>query len=47
LPGEDGLTLCRRLRATSTLPIIMVTAMGDKVDRIIGLEMGADDFEAM
>ena len=44
LPGEDGLMLCRRLRATSTLPIIMLTAMGDEVDRIIGLEMGADDY---
>jgi len=46
LPGEDGLALCRRLRATSTLPIIMLTAMGDEVDRIIGLEMGADDYLA-
>jgi two-component system OmpR family response regulator len=44
LPGEDGLLLCRRLRAASTLPIIMLTAMGDEVDRIIGLEMGADDY---
>jgi two-component system, OmpR family, response regulator len=46
LPGEDGLALCRRLRSTSTLPIIMLTAMGDDVDRIIGLEMGADDYLA-
>jgi two-component system, OmpR family, response regulator len=46
LPGEDGLVLCRRLRATSTLPIIMLTAMADEVDRIIGLEMGADDYLA-
>src|ERR1700730_9441505 len=46
LPGEDGLALCRRLRSTSTLPIIMLTAMGDEVDRIIGLEMGADDYLA-
>src|ERR1700742_3373736 len=44
LPGEDGLALCRRLRTTSTVPIIMLTAMGDEVDRIIGLEMGADDY---
>jgi two-component system, OmpR family, response regulator len=44
LPGDDGLALCRRLRSTSTLPIIMLTAMGDEVDRIIGLEMGADDY---
>jgi two-component system, OmpR family, response regulator len=46
LPGEDGLVLCRRLRAASTLPIIMLTAMADEVDRIIGLEMGADDYIA-
>jgi two-component system, OmpR family, response regulator len=46
LPGEDGLTLCRRIRSTSTLPIIMLTAMGEEVDRIIGLEMGADDYLA-
>jgi len=44
LPGEDGLSLCRRLRAASQLPIIMVTARGDDVDRILGLEMGADDY---
>ncbi|MTJ82703.1 MAG: response regulator [Telmatospirillum sp.] len=44
LPGEDGLSLCRRLRATSTLPVIMLTAMGDDTDRIVGLEMGADDY---
>ena len=46
LPGEDGLALCRRLRSTSTLPIIMLTAMDEEVDRIIGLEMGADDYLA-
>ncbi len=44
LPGEDGLTLCRQLRATSDIPIIMLTAMGEETDRIIGLEMGADDY---
>lgn len=44
LPGEDGLSLCRRLRATCTLPIIMLTAMGEVADRIVGLEMGADDY---
>lgn len=44
LPGEDGLTLCRDLRARSTLPIIMLTARGDDLDRILGLEMGADDY---
>lgn len=44
LPGEDGLTLCRKLRETSQIPIIMLTAMGDETDRIIGLEIGADDY---
>ncbi len=46
LPGEDGLTLCRNLRANSELPVIMLTAMGEETDRIIGLEMGADDYLA-
>ena len=44
LPGEDGLTLCRSLRAASQIPIIMLTAKGEEVDRIVGLEMGADDY---
>ena len=44
LPGDDGLTLCRTLRASSQLPIIMLTARGDDVDRILGLELGADDY---
>jgi two-component system, OmpR family, response regulator len=44
LPGEDGLSLCRRLRPTSQVPIIMLTAKGEEIDRIIGLEMGADDY---
>jgi two-component system OmpR family response regulator len=44
LPGEDGLSLCRTLRASSKVPIIMLTAKGDEVDRVIGLEMGADDY---
>jgi len=44
LPGEDGLSLCRKLRAESQTPIIMLTARGDEVDRIVGLEMGADDY---
>lgn len=44
LPGEDGLSLCRAVRAESNVPIIMVTAKGDEVDRVIGLEMGADDY---
>lgn len=46
LPGEDGLTLCRNLRVSSTIPIVMLTAMGDEMDKIIGLEMGADDYLA-
>src|ERR1035441_7334053 len=44
LPDEDGLSLCRLLRADSDIPIIMLTAKGDEVDRVIGLEMGADDY---
>ena len=44
LPGEDGLSLCRRLRAESAVPVLMLTARGDEVDRILGLEMGADDY---
>ena len=44
LPGEDGLSLCRGVRAQSRVPIIMLTAKGDEVDRVIGLEMGADDY---
>ncbi len=44
LPGEDGLSLCRQLRTGSGLPIIMLTAMGEAIDRIVGLEMGADDY---
>jgi two-component system OmpR family response regulator len=46
LPGEDGLTLCRDLRAKSAIPIIMLTARGEQTDRIVGLEMGADDYVA-
>lgn len=44
LPGEDGLSLARRVRAQSQVPIIMVSARGDDVDRIVGLEVGADDY---
>ena len=45
LPGEDGLAICRRLRSQNTDPaVIMLTAKGDDVDRIVGLEMGADDY---
>ncbi|MBK4995405.1 response regulator transcription factor [Pseudomonas sp. S37] len=46
LPGEDGLSLCRDLRARSNIPVIMLTARGTLVDRIVGLEMGADDYLA-
>jgi two-component system OmpR family response regulator len=44
LPGANGLDLCRDLRRTSAIPLIMLTAKGDEVDRIIGLEVGADDY---
>src|ERR1700761_6078002 len=44
LPGEDGLSLCRKVREQSQMPIIMLTARGEDVDRIVGLEMGADDY---
>jgi two-component system OmpR family response regulator len=44
LPGEDGLTLCRALRAHSNVPVIMLTARTEETDRIVGLEMGADDY---
>jgi two-component system OmpR family response regulator len=46
LPGDSGLTLCRDLRAGSSLPVIMLTARAEEVDRIVGLEMGADDYLA-
>ena len=44
LPGDDGLTLARRLRKSSEIPIIILSARGDEVDRIVGLEVGADDY---
>lgn len=44
LPGDDGLTLCRELRASSAIPIIMLTARGETADRVVGLELGADDY---
>lgn len=44
LPGEDGLSLCRRLRARGDVPVLMVSAKSDDVDRIVGLELGADDY---
>jgi len=44
LPGLDGWEVCRRLRATSDVPVIFLTARGDPVDRVVGLELGADDY---
>lgn len=44
LPGEDGLSICRRVRQESDVPIIMVTARVDEIDRLLGLELGADDY---
>jgi two-component system, OmpR family, response regulator len=44
LPGEDGTSLCRSLRAKSNIPVIMLTAAGSEIDRIVGLEVGADDY---
>lgn len=46
LPGDDGLALCRQIRSSCGTPVVMLTAMGEDVDRIIGLEMGADDYLA-
>jgi DNA-binding response OmpR family regulator len=44
LPGIDGLEVCRRLRALAPVPVIMLTARGDESDRVVGLELGADDY---
>jgi DNA-binding response OmpR family regulator len=44
IPGTDGLALCRWIRSSSQLPVIMLTARGEEVDRIVGLEVGADDY---
>lgn len=44
LPGDDGLKLCREIRARSQVPILMLTALGEEVDRVVGLEVGADDY---
>jgi two-component system, OmpR family, response regulator len=44
LPGEDGLSICRRIRSEKTTPIILLTALGEEIDRIVGLEVGADDY---
>ncbi len=46
LPKEDGLSLCRRVRSSGNLPVIMLTARGGEIDRVVGLEMGADDYLA-
>jgi two-component system phosphate regulon response regulator OmpR len=46
MPGEDGLSLARRLRSQSNVPILMLSARGEEVDRVVGLEMGADDYLA-
>lgn len=44
MPGEDGLSLCRRLRASSKVPVVLLSAMSGETDRIVGLELGADDY---
>lgn len=44
MPGEDGLSLCRRLRAGSKVPIVLLTALSGETDRVVGLELGADDY---
>ena len=46
MPGMDGLEVCRRIRAKSNVPVIMLTARGDETDRVVGLELGADDYVA-
>ncbi|MBN9672036.1 response regulator [Roseibium aggregatum] len=44
LPGEDGLSICRRLRSDQNVPIVLLSAKGDETDRVVGLEIGADDY---
>src|ERR1041384_4265245 len=44
LPDADGLDICRTLRASSDIPVLMLTARGDPLDRVVGLELGADDY---
>src|SRR6478752_4082737 len=44
MPGMDGLEVCRRIRQTRQIPVIMLTARGDEADRVVGLELGADDY---
>ena len=46
MPGMDGLEVCRRIRTKSNVPVIMLTARGDETDRVVGLELGADDYVA-
>ena len=44
LPGEDGVSICRRIRTSSSIPIIMLTALTEEIERVVGLEVGADDY---
>lgn len=44
LPGEDGFSICRRIRSSDTIPILMLTALTKEIDRVVGLELGADDY---
>ena len=46
MPGEDGISLCRHVRETTDIPVVFLTAMGEETDRIVGLEVGADDYLA-
>ena len=46
MPGMDGIEVCKRIRAKSNIPIVMLTAKGDETDRVVGLEIGADDYVA-
>src|SRR6185369_6601900 len=46
MPGMDGIEVCKRVRAKSNIPIVMLTAKGDETDRVVGLELGADDYVA-